>query len=285
MHALYKAVMAYRADNSQYPAAEGYEVYDSHQGTYVHFRGWVNWVRTSTTRARRNDAGNPYTPYGTGENSNKSQAKNFCYVGTGCADADYDGASGKAPNYSNVKNSRVYRSIDEGSIFVYADKNFSIYCCDEFKNRYGKQSMRSYAMNQLFGSHRWRRYPPPIEAPGDAANRTAMFVELGRANSKAKNVTDDLKNLLGKSTSGTDGSASVSTSTFGDDSVWDWDSKKGSGGDAASGENIGAMHWKSGKLFGHVMFVDGHLESIEYPSSTAQQQRQRKDIGSGSYGD
>ena len=289
MNALYKAVMAFRTDHSCFPPAAGYEGFDSRSGQFFKFRGWVNWVRTGSVRSRRNDAGNLYSKLsGVAEyvdGSVQSKASSYCYVGTGAMKDDYSGATGSAPNYKGVKDSRVYRSIDEGAIFVYADKNFSIYCCEEFKNRYGKQCMRSYTMNQIFGGRRYRRNPLCWDVPG-FANRLALFVELGNASSKAKNKTDDLKgksfvgNTVGKGAKDTD-----PTDTFGDDSVWDWDYSKGSGGDASSGENIGTMHWKSGKCYGHVMFADGHLESLELPKSTADQKKQRHELGSGAYGD
>ena len=293
MNALYKAVMAFRTDHSCFPPASAYEGFDYRGGQFFKFRGWVNWVRTTSARSRRNDTGNLYKAGSSlAETCGiTSKASSYCYVGTGAVKGDYSGATGSAPNYKNVKDSRVYRSIDEGAIFVYADKNFSIYCCEEFKNRYGKECMRSYSMNQLFGSRRYRRNPLCWDVPG-FANRLAMFVEMGNAKSTAKTKTDDFKNhVCAKDVVGNGGKDKEPDDTYGDDSSWDWGKpvrdKNGniSSWDSSTGENIGTMHWKSGKCYGHVMFADGHLESLELPKSTADQKKQRHELGSGAYGD
>jgi len=260
MHSLFKAVSAYRADNNVFPPAAGYEVFDSVNGTYIHKRGWVNWVLESGNRSRRKDKTCPY--YGKSKNvdiDSASHAGEFRYVGTGAFNDD-------------VSKQAVHRSIDEGAIFAYADKSMSIYCCDEFKATYGQNSMRSYAMNNIFGSGRNRINPLRWDTPG-FANRLAVFVEIGNAG--LKKPADALKSKVGGSASGVAGDAKDSSSYWNDDSVWDWDKD----------ENIGVMHRKSGRMFGHVIFADGHLEALEIPKSSSDQKEQREDLGNGGYGD
>lgn len=282
MHALYNAAAAYHADKGTWPAAGAYEVYDSRSDTYYQFRGWVNWV-LSSGRSRPGDSGNLYRA---GKTANKdggqdaSRASRYYYVGTGATGSD-------APGSGKINDSRVYRSIDEGSIFRYTDKNFSAYCCDEFKSRYGKQAMRSYAMNQIFGSRRYPRNPLWKETPSDNADRLAMFVELGRGDMKGKTgkITSELgSNVASGKTGSAGGSKNIPSNTFSDDSVWDWDTKSGSGSDGGSGENIGILHKKSGTVYGHVVFADGHLESLtlpKYDKTWKEDKEQRRSLGKG----
>ena len=290
LNSLFKAVSAFRADHQCYPPAASYECYDERSGTFYKHRGWVSWVRSGTVRSRRNDSGNAYSSLnGTYENCGRtSKAGSYCYVGTGYASADYSGAGGNAKSgYTNIKDSRVYRSIDEGALFVYADKNFSAFCCEDFKNLYGKHCMRSYAMNAIFGSRANPASPLKWDTPGNA-NRLAMFVELGNAKETSKTLGNSLKNNVG-STAGVAGDTSAPADIFGDDSSWDWGKrvKKGNSWawDETSGHNIGTMHFKSGKCYGHVMFADGHIESLELPKTASDQKEQRRNLGSGEYGD
>ena len=263
MHALHQAVLSYKADTTIYPTACSYEWWytpPSGGDVFGVKRGWVSWVRTSATISRRKSSGNLYPD---DQAQSATKASQYCYVGPGCGANDYTGAKGSKPNYSDVHLSRVYRSIDEGAIFKYTDKNFSIYCCDEFKAKFGKICMRSYAMNRVFGDRRSRPiHPDPNIGGTRQANRLAMFVELHESAGGSSGVVGN--------TSGTSGKATAPTTFFKDDSVWDWD----------KGEDIGAWHRKSGKLYGHVMFADGHLESI-IPKNSAEE---REDLGGGKYG-
>lgn len=272
MHALHQAVRSYYADNGSYPVAGAYERHDKTPSGDVYWpeRGWVNWVRTSTTVARRKSPGNLYPKDGAVSSSKASQ---HCYVGPGCGANDYSGAGGTKPKYTNIHLSRVYRSIDEGAIFTYTDKNFSIYCCDEFKAKYGRLCMRSYAMNYKYGSRR-HRIEPLKESPG-LAIRTAMFVELGA-------VAGTTSRAVGQ-TAGTAGDAPTPKDYFYNDSAWDW------GGDGAD-ENIGEWHRSGNKMYGHVLFADGHIESLSVPMKgksvdTSKAKEQREALGKGSYGD
>lgn len=269
MHALHQAVMSYYADTGVYPPAGSYEWYDLPSNAYGPKRGWVSWVRTSATISRRKSTGNLYPK---DEPVSSSKASQYCYVGPGCGSQDYSGASGSAPNYGKIHLSRIYRSIDEGAIFAYTDKNFSIYCCDEFKAKYGKHCMRSYAMNKEYYGRRNRNDRLRSSVPG-IASRLAMFVELGQI---AGTKTGD-----GSGKAGTSGSSPAPTDVFYNDSVWDWDN---------ANENIGEWHRNNGKMYGHVLFADGHIESLSVPMKgksvdASKAKEQREALGKGSYGD
>lgn len=294
MHTLYKAVMAYQAEYSHFPVAGAFEVYNDDLDRYSAYRGWVNWVRTSTTdetRSRRGDPGNLYGPVKSGsgirEGSIKSsQAAQYCFVGTGAFPADYTGATKKGSGYEKVALSHVYRSIDEGAIYIFADKNMSAYCCDEFRKLGRKGSydcrlaLRSYAMNRKYYTQ--REYDPNIIKYGtlwkspENANRLAMFVELDESSLTGNKLTGT---TTGKKADET-GKGSNASEYFTDDAIWDWD----------SGENIGVPHYKSGHRTGHVVFADGHLETLERaPSKRFKQwptaENQRISLGTGGYGE
>lgn len=267
LHALHKAVLAYYADNLTFPPAGAYEYFkqefygDSLSKSYTEHRGWVSWVRSDGKISRFGSSDNHYGKRN--KTAKSSKAQNYVYVGPGCGQYDYSGASGSAGNRKNVHLSRIYRSIDEGSIFKYTDKNFSIYCCDEFKNEFGTECMRSYAMNYQYGSRRIRKYKDLEDHPGNA-HRLAMFVEL---NSIAGTKTG----AIGQ-TKGDKGDATTPKNVFYNDSTWDWDN---------ANENIGVWHRRAGKLYGHVIFADGHLETLALPPDKNNQTEQRLSLGKG----
>ena len=218
LHALHKAVLAYYADHERFPPAGAYEFYMQEfiaaqlTKNYTEHRGWVNWVRKDSVISRRKSEGRLY---GKGGTVSSSKAASYVFVGPGCGQYDYTGSSGKAGARQNVHLSRIYRSIDEGAIFKYTDKNFSVYCCEEFKNKY-PESMRSYAMNYLYGSRRIRRQYDIQDHPG-TAHRLAMFVEL--------NATAGTKTGAVGQTAGDKGDAATPSNVFYNDSTWDWDNE------------------------------------------------------------
>lgn len=272
LHALHKAVLAYYADHESFPPAGAYEFYMQEfiaaqlTKKYTEHRGWVNWVRKDSVISRRKSDGRLY---GKGGTVSSSKAASYVFVGPGCGQYDYTGSSGKAGARQNVHLSRIYRSIDEGAIFKYTDKNFSVYCCEEFKNKY-PESMRSYAMNYLYGSRRIRRQYDLEDHPG-TAHRLAMFVEL--------NATAGTKTGAVGQTAGDKGDAATPKNIFYNDSTWDWDNEN---------ENIGEWHRRAGKVYGHVIFADGHLETLQVPRKSKSNDidktkaaEQRKNLGKG----
>lgn len=263
LHALHKAVLAYYADHERFPPAGAYEFFEQEfdgatlSKSYTEHRGWINWVRKDSVISRRKSDGRLY---GKGGTVPSSQAAKYVYVGPGCGQYDYTGSSSKAP-------ARIYRSIDEGAIFKYTDKNFSVYCCEEFKNQY-PDSMRSYAMNYLYGSRRKRMKDDLKDHPG-TAHRLAMFVEL--------NATAGTKTGAVGQTAGDKGDAATPKNIFYNDSTWDWDNEN---------ENIGEWHRRAGNMYGHVIFADGHLETLQVPRDKGKINKtkaaeQRSNLGKG----
>lgn len=265
LSSLFKATMAYQADMGFYPAAGGYETYNEEfrEKFYYQKRGWVNWVRSDNAISRRGSEANPYkTKNGNrGERRNdSSMANKYLYVGTGCGSGDYNGAVNNSHKGDDINKSRIFRSIDEGAIFKYTGKNMSIYCCDEYKDQEGAHAMRSYAMNCIFGSRR-RNLDELVGTISQNATRLVLFVEVPEKNS---NPINGKVGVDGKSTQG-----KPPTDYFTDDSVWDWDKN----------EPIGLWHKKGGKGYGHVVFADGHVESVTYTESNCKSLME--ELGSG----
>lgn len=251
LHALHQATMSYFADVGKYPLASSVEVWgqemDSFGNLHDYFkeqRAWVNWVRTDGTISRAKSAGNLYP----GGNSGSTQAGKYRYATVGSGN-----------DYLNTA-SDVYRSIDEGCIFKYTDKNKSIYCCQAYQDKHGgKGCMRTFMMNMSFGSARNRKEASG-GMPGRITSRLAMFVEVADNPGKLKSC----KNVTGK-----DGKGNAITDVYYDDSSWDWDKD----------EPIGAWHRKAGADYGHVIFADGHVESFKQSEVTG---AFKDEIGSGS---
>jgi prepilin-type N-terminal cleavage/methylation domain-containing protein len=132
------------------------------------------------------------------------------------------------------------RSGKEGSIFKYASRDTSAYFCKEFNEGKG-DVRRSYAMNDWFGSRRnklWRpRQLRNFQNDGIEPSRMGYIIEL---QSTETGVTQgDYDN----------------SKPIAYDSVWEPDPNM-------KKERYGIWHRKSGDLHGHVIFVDGHIESL-----------------------
>ena len=160
------------------------------------------------------------------KDSTKSKAKHYRYVGCGIDD-----------DFKDVQNSIRY-----GSLFDYVRSDYSCYFCKQFNNGKG-DARRTFAMNNFFGSRTNPRgngvKTRDLSWGKKEASRLALFIELS-------------------GTSGASGAAGYSgtwgegaSQNLADDSSWDWDK-----------EDYGAWHKKGKDYFGHVVFLDGHVESI-----------------------
>jgi hypothetical protein len=143
------------------------------------------------------------------------------------------------------------RAVKEGSIFKYASRDTSAYFCKQFNG--GKGNVRrSYAMNRWFGSRRNEprlarklkdfqnnkdkdNNPDPIEP-----SRMGYIIELQSNKDTGENKGEPGGQGVGK------------RKAIADDSVWEH----------ADDERYGLYHRKAGNLHGHVIFVDGHIESL-----------------------
>ena len=110
-----------------------------------------------------------------------------------------------------------------------------------------KDARRSYVMNQWFGSRRCIRHEPRRlnNLGGKQASRLLLFTEM----------TPDQAKSGGADNPGEDGSTGNQSGNLPQDSALDVN-----GSDVK--EVYGAIHRKSGKLYAHAIFLDGHIESL-----------------------
>lgn len=220
---LHQACINYFSDTGGYPYAGSYEYRNPHNGNYVERRGWVVWIRKDG-KARED-----FDPWD--DDPTKSHAKEYLHVGWGGQMAE--------------------RSVREGAVYVYSSKDMSTYFCKNFKDN-DSDVRRSYAMNNWFGSRRNELSRPrkllDFSSEGYEPSRMGYIIEL--------NDCDDLGDgFHGEEPVGT--AASKKRKSLPADSVWDHDAPI-----IGDVEHYGLHHPKAGGLFGHVVFVDGHVESL-----------------------
>jgi prepilin-type N-terminal cleavage/methylation domain-containing protein len=250
MKNLHQACMNYLADHSSYPYAgssEGME-YKKVAGrkipVYYEHKGWVAWVRVD---GAMDGADKPFNPWA--KDNTIPHAAEYLHAGM------FDNRV-----FKSFKDEIASRSIREGSIFKYANLDTSAYVCDtaakSFKRRYTKVVVRrTYAMNKWFCSRRGESAKKLLSFSEREPSRMAYIIEI-------QQVPDD---VYGKEHSGT------KKTPIPDDSAWEYDDKDNKTDDADD-ERYGLFHRKDGKMHGHVIFVDGHIESM-----TDQPDKQRDD--------
>lgn len=241
---LHNAATSYLADQEHYPAAGSYEICTENENedgegpsggqlNYSERIGWVAWIRDGIEKTSAN---NPYKL-----DKHNTHAASFRYVGCG-------GASEKQ-SLSNKdaleKAKYVQQSIREGGLFRYTGKDYTTYFCKQSFG--GSGAHRSYAMNGWFYSRRHpaRELRTTRHLSDIDSSRLAMFVEIeSNDGGKVKGEPYDLMKDWGY------------YQTLGNivnDSVWDYDDKK---------EGLGCWHKKAGRQCTHVLFADGHIETI-----------------------
>ena len=242
---LHNAATSYLADKEYYPPAGSYEVsYEDTNSdgtgpnggllTFSERVGWVAWIRDGVNKTSAN---NPYNL-----EKHKTHAEVFRYVGCG-GSANRESLSGDK-DLESAK--AVQQSIREGALFKYTGKDFSTYVCKlAFENGGAR---RSYAMNGWFYSrrHPTRELRDTATLSHVDASRLAMFVEV--AVNKGAKVTGEPHDL----TKDADYYQSLQNKT--DDSVWDYD-------DDAK-EDLGCWHKIAGENCTHILFADGHIETV-----------------------
>lgn len=221
---LHQACMNHLADTGTYPFAGSHEFRDPVSKNYREHKGWVAWVRKDGAQSGKKN--NPWS-----EDNTKTHADQFQH-------ASWTGAE-------------VERSIREGAIFEYTGRDPTTYRCPTFATRHNintKTIIRSYQMNQWFGSRRNEpnrgREPHDFQIANKEPSRMGYLAELGplgeldlEANTKVYTGEEYKK---GK------------RSAIHGDSVWEY----------GDDERYGLYHPKAGALHGHVIFVDGHIESL-----------------------
>lgn len=221
---LHQACMNFLADTGHYPYAGSYEYLDLDTLTYSEHKGWVAWIRKD---GKTNSDGTPIDPWA--EDDSVTHA------------ADYIHAGWRGEN--------ARRSIKEGSIFKYATRDTSTYFCKGFQSKFGVLDKdlvhRSYAMNSWFGSRRMElsrgRLLLDFQKGDIEPSRMGYIIELQSTKDTGdKNIGEQAKKDVAK------------RKPIADDSVWEH----------ADDERYGLYHRKTGKMHGHVIFVDGHIESM-----------------------
>lgn len=228
MQQLHRAMFNHLADKTYYPPARSFLHIDPvDNNIYEFYRGWVNWV-----------GGDP-EGYGSPkhEKNKKNDRLGFHYVGCG----------------EKAAKDELRQSIAWGALFKYVGKDYSTYFCREFANGKKSKARRTYALNSWFGGADrddfYRDYCLGTKTMLQIdSTRLAMFVELAESGGTSQKDAKGASNLDKKDPTN-------------DDSSWDWNSGKVSKG-KASGEPLGAWHRKNGKMYGHVIFMDGHIESL-----------------------
>lgn len=157
------------------------------------------------------------------EDNKKSHAEDYQHVGWGGESA--------------------VQAIQQGSIFKYASRDASAYFCKQFNGGQGNVR-RSYAMNSWFGS---RRTEPEI------GRRLLDFQNAGKEPSRMGYIIELQSNVATGEHKGEQGNKDKGKrKAIADDPVWEH----------ADDERYGLYHRKAGNLHGHVIFVDGHIESL-----------------------
>jgi len=156
-----------------------------------------------------------------------------------------DNKKSHAEDYLHVGWNGEYaaRAVKEGSIFKYVSRDMSAYFCKQFNGGKG-DVRRSYAMNSWFGSRRYEReYGRRLidfQNENREPSRMGYFIELYDSTKTGEHKGEQGGKDVGK------------RKAIADDSVWEY----------ADDERYGLYHRKTGKMHGHVIFVDGHIESL-----------------------
>ncbi len=134
------------------------------------------------------------------------------------------------------------RSIREGSLFKYTHRDESSYLCRHYNAKKSEKPKRTYAMNDWFGSRRKERASgrnPLSDFNDKIPSRMAFIIEM------------PYYSPLGTNRKGEPAGGGSKLSPLEGDSVWDH-----------SKEKLGFNHRKGNKMHSHVIFLDGHIESI-----------------------
>jgi prepilin-type N-terminal cleavage/methylation domain-containing protein len=162
-----------------------------------------------------------------------------------------DNTESHADDYLHTRWSgqQAERAIRTGTLFKYTGEDLTTYLCPSFERKHRKlagDARRSFAMNYWFGARRMANWDPRYlnSFNNKEASRMGLFIEIDKP-SDPKSASAAV---------GEPGNEPASKrKVLPDDSAWDWD----------DGEAYGAAyHRKAGKKHGHVIFVDGHVESL-----------------------
>lgn len=200
------------------------------KATYVTVVGWVNWTGRSGDSAS------------CGAGANKST----CYAQS----ASYD------------EDDPALESLEKGKLWDYVGRSIDTYCCDTFKKTAkdsGRTAIRSYAMNPYFGcapesvtTPGWHREikMTDLSSQGDAG-RLLLFAELPCFRFDSQDPALPSGETACDSVIQTE----IYTQKTGTEILEM----------AGSGEIIGFNHKVGKRKAAHVVFADGHVETIAQP--------------------
>lgn len=241
LKALWQGVQNYATEHDgNLPYAGSHEYYHAFDGRYYCHNGWVCWTPN----------GGVDTEYYWGRTKTPDQkiaAAPICGTGlkeTRANQLRHRGIGGKK---SGCDDDAALDAIRFSYFFDYVNQDLSIYCCPTFRAAM-KDARRSYVMNQWFGARRNKRHIPARLHMLDGnvqASRLLVFTEM-EMESAIKGGADN---------PGEDGKGKNPSGNLVQDSVFD-----ATGSEAR--EFYGAIHRKSGKLYAHAIFLDGHIESL-----------------------
>ncbi len=264
LSALHQAAMNYANDqDGALPYAGSYDVVPEDGLHYQHV-GWLKW-----TIADKND---PPDPVYYEESRGVEEASNpgkICHPVWG-------------RSTTVAIDTHALDSIQLSPFFEYTSRDLSIYCCPKFR-RTNRTAVRSYAMNYWFGSRRNALWSPVnllelASRHNKQASRLLLFTELPV--SAGKNAAGASYEATAQSNRGRPYRQEPvgAAPTFGADGCFDFD------GQAANPPEVyGGLHRKAGRLYAHAVFVDGHIESLEFKSSNAENVEMCRKVCTGDY--
>ncbi|MGI6496234.1 MAG: type II secretion system protein [Kiritimatiellia bacterium] len=260
LKALWQGVMncASESDSGDLPYAGSHDFYWPHDNRHHCHNGWVCWIPADggavgsyyPLPANKPDrVGSVRQHSGSVEGKDRTEAHSLVYpVVGGTANEKNDNAAVDSIRYS--------------SFFTYVNEDMSIYCCPAFRSVV-PGAKRSYVMNEWFGSRRnIRHHPVHLHKLGDGvqASRILLFTEMpftagSSTGKRGGNPPYNWNDFKGEVHGEVNRDRGLSQ-----DSVFDCyvDAVKNS----HPKEVYGCLHRKSGRMWAHAIFLDGHIESL-----------------------
>lgn len=261
---LHQAVMNYANDNDgAMPRAGTYDRIEI-DGRHYQKLGWLKW-----TIADKNDPPDPVYYEQGGGVEDASQPGKLCHPVWG-------------PSGTVAIDTHALDSIQLSDFYEYTSRDMSLYLCPKFR-RTNRTAVRSYTMNYWFGSRRnpirdHRNLLHLATRDGKQASRLLLFTELPVTAGKSAagklyhaTAQHNRGKPYGQEPKGND-------PNFRADGCFDFDDQA-----ASPPEVYGGLHRKAGRLYAHAVFVDGHIESLEFKADNDANEKLSKEVGTGVY--
>lgn len=256
LKALWQGVQNYASetDGGNIPYAGSYDYHRISHNRHECRNGWVCWMPSGSSSGNADYYPNPMEAGNWKIGSVRQQS------GTTKTLTSLDWLRHPVVGGKNSRNNdeKAIGSIKLSYFFKYVNEDLSIYSCPTFRSVV-TDARRSYVMNQWFGSRR-----NPLEQPrhlhmlgGMQASRIMLFTEMPITAGSAtgdKNGSNPYNFDAGEN-QGEVWGAEHKSRALSQDGSFDCsrDDVK---------EVYGAIHRKSGRLYAHAIFLDGHIESL-----------------------